>query len=347
MSPRKIASAVVAAVWFWPALACESPYTFGDCGGTDDCYEGAQNIPGTICKDSQCKCQIPDQVICCHFREVDNPDCKRACRYCWECGEGAKGCEDVEVECRDSSDCPAKAGVCDIWPSCEVGRCVYRALGGDAKTQKLGDCERRYCLSGGGIELIPDLGDIEDDGNDCTVDQCWESGPTHSARPDGSGCAGGRGYCIAGKCVECMYQNDCATTGSEVCSKHKCVPSTCIDDLRSGAETDIDCGGPCAPCNDGKKCVEDADCGSGACTGGKCAAPTTRDGRANGSESGVDCGGPDAKPCGDGARCAVHADCSSDVCLNSTCQAPSCRDGTKNGKETGVDCGGDCSIACE
>jgi hypothetical protein len=32
-----------------------------------------------------------------------------------------------------------------------------------------------------------------------------------------------------------------------------------------GSETDVDCGGPCAPCAQGKACNVNADCASGSC----------------------------------------------------------------------------------
>ena len=42
--------------------------------------------------------------------------------------------------------------------------------------------------------------------------------------------------------------------------------ATCLDDIKNGQETAVDCGGPqCPPCNDGKKCSKDRDCRSGMC----------------------------------------------------------------------------------
>jgi hypothetical protein len=39
------------------------------------------------------------------------------------------------------------------------------------------------------------------------------------------------------------------------------APRTCIDGVKDGAETDVDCGGgTCAPCGDGKACNTSADC---------------------------------------------------------------------------------------
>src|SRR5688500_478648 len=64
----------------------------------------------------------------------------------------------------------------------------------------------------------------------------------------------------------------------------------CADGAKGEGEGDIDCGGPCAPCADGKRCAVKADCASGVCDGGVCSAPACDDEAKNGDESDVDCG---------------------------------------------------------
>ena len=50
-------------------------------------------------------------------------------------------------------------------------------------------------------------------------------------------------------------------------------PSTCGDGVLNGDETDVDCGGSCAGCGEGKICEEPADCMDGmSCVGTKCRA---------------------------------------------------------------------------
>src|SRR5438105_2395410 len=39
------------------------------------------------------------------------------------------------------------------------------------------------------------------------------------------------------------------------------VNPTCTDGAKNGSETDIDCGGACAPCADGQGCALATDCG--------------------------------------------------------------------------------------
>ncbi|HEY3448952.1 MAG TPA: hypothetical protein VGK67_21505 [Myxococcales bacterium] len=48
--------------------------------------------------------------------------------------------------------------------------------------------------------------------------------------------------------------------------------ATCTDGQKNGAETDVDCGGPCGPCADCRRCRAASDCAGGACTTGLCGA---------------------------------------------------------------------------
>lgn len=53
-----------------------------------------------------------------------------------------------------------------------------------------------------------------------------------------------------------------------------CEPATCEDGYWHVAnETDVDCGGECAPCALGKHCVQDDDCESLLCSNGVCSTP--------------------------------------------------------------------------
>ena len=90
-------------------------------------------------------------------------------------------------------------------------------------------------------------------------------------------------------------------------------PDLCHDRVIDGDESDIDCGGSCAPCPGGGTCRMRADCQTGGCAVGRCAAPTCSDGLGDGVESDVDCGGPCA-PCVVGSACAGADDCASGRC---------------------------------
>lgn len=119
------------------------------------------------------------------------------------------------------------------------------------------------------------------------------------------------------------------------------VPS-CTDGVKNGPETDVDCGGACGACAQGKACVAATDCRSpDVCVAQKCVAPSCTDSVKDGTETDVDCGGS-CMSCPAGKSCAAAADCQSGVCSGTQCQAPSCTDSIKNSTETDVDCGGSC-----
>jgi hypothetical protein len=119
------------------------------------------------------------------------------------------------------------------------------------------------------------------------------------------------------------------------------LASICADGLPSAAESDIDCGGGCMPCDLGRSCLEPKDCVSIACDEGLCVPPSCNDDVKNGAESDVDCGG-ECEPCPFGRDCRDNADCESRVCSEGFCRAPECDDDVQNGVETSTDCGGSC-----
>ncbi|MSP63617.1 MAG: hypothetical protein EXR72_25390 [Myxococcales bacterium] len=119
------------------------------------------------------------------------------------------------------------------------------------------------------------------------------------------------------------------------------LPPSCSDTKKNGDESDVDCGGACTPCVDGKICGKGSDCKSGVCSQTLCAAPSCMDQVKNGSETDTDCGGS-CGACDDGKTCGMAADCKSGVCSGGACAAPGCMDGVKNGGESDIDCGGMC-----
>ncbi|MFU8805133.1 MAG: hypothetical protein ACNA8W_15065 [Bradymonadaceae bacterium] len=98
-----------------------------------------------------------------------------------------------------------------------------------------------------------------------------------------------------------------ASDDTEVCMADICddPDPTCHDAIKNGDETDVDCGGSCAPCDDGLSCGEPADCVSGVCDNNICQAPACDDGVFNGDETGIDCGGS-CDPC---PACVNHDEC--------------------------------------
>jgi hypothetical protein len=162
---------------------------------------------------------------------------------------------------------------------------------------------------------------------------CTSSIPIYPpATNDGGGGAGGTGTTTT-------------TTGSTTTPP----PPSCSDKVKNQDETDVDCGGSCTKCGNGKSCAADADCASDQCdpAGSFCVAPGCDDEMKNGDETDVDCGGACA-PCMNGKVCAIDSDCGSGYCnlASKVCAAPSCFDSVKNGGESDVDCSGPCSAKC-
>lgn len=122
------------------------------------------------------------------------------------------------------------------------------------------------------------------------------------------------------------------------------VPATCVDQIKNGSETDVDCGGSgaCAACAPTKACAQATDCTSQVCTGAVCQVATCSDGAKNGSETDIDCGGA-CGPCANSQRCTLGMDCASGSCAAASCVPSSCTDGVRNAGESDIDCGGPCN----
>jgi hypothetical protein len=116
---------------------------------------------------------------------------------------------------------------------------------------------------------------------------------------------------------------------------------SCADQVKNGAETDVDCGGgTCPRCDTGAACAVDADCQSEICSGFTCKAPACNDTVMNAAETDIDCGGGTCPACADLLACKQHSDCQSGYCKSGQCKPGSCSDGVKDGSETDLDCGG-------
>ncbi len=70
-----------------------------------------------------------------------------------------------------------------------------------------------------------------------------------------------------GTCVACNHDADC-TNGT--CNKNHVCRDLCTDGVKNYDETDVDCGGSCPTCSDGKHCASGNDCTHAFCVDGVC-----------------------------------------------------------------------------
>jgi len=128
------------------------------------------------------------------------------------------------------------------------------------------------------------------------------------------------------------------------------IIASCEDNIKNYGETDVDCGGKCDPCDEGRKCINNSDCVNRNCIRGICRQPSCTDQTKNQNETDTDCGGA-CPTCQDGKKCKKNADCASDNCDGGICKpkeetcatGPTCTDEIRNQDETDVDCGGSCT----
>ena len=146
---------------------------------------------------------------------------------------------------------------------------------------------------------------------------------------------------------ECVNGSECT---SGVCSAEgECAFPTCNDTVLNGQEIDVDCGGNCQKCADGKSCDGDGDCASGSCDGGVC-----------GSLKGIGQTCADANECEiafscepfDGSsictkRCTESSTCDGLTCLRGICTPNDyCDDPDGDGIGVGPGCSGDACSLC-
>ena len=113
----------------------------------------------------------------------------------------------------------------------------------------------------------------------------------------------------------------------EVEAEADVTSTSCADGVANGDESDVDCGGRCPACTDGRRCRGSGDCASRSCEAGACAPSTCKDGIRNGGETDFDCGGPDCPRCALGQGCSKGDDCETGACAAAKCAPPtSCKE---------------------
>ena len=309
---------------------CATCATGLKCNLDGDCTTSACDAVSLTCVGSQCNDHQQDGA------ETDT-DCGGG--TCTTCATGKK--------CSVNSDCATNA--CDFVSGvCVASHCFDQRkdstetdidCGGGCATCALGkgcsvdaDCAANACNAVTFVCVSNQCIDQRKDGSETDVD-CG-----------GSSCS----TCAVGK--GCNVNGDCASGACDTVSG-KCVASMCSDQIKDGAETDIDCGGgsymgmtACSPCALGGKCVLDTDCASDACDAASltCVSSQCSDQQKDGLETDVDCGGGVCPGCASGLKCSIDSDCSSNACdgVSFLCVNNQCIDHRLDGVETDVDCGG-------
>ncbi|MDB4935039.1 MAG: hypothetical protein JWP87_2011 [Labilithrix sp.] len=359
--------------------------TCSKCGDNKSCVLAADCTSGK-CNTSTGKCSAPTCTDVVKNGTETDVDCggscstkcavAKTCAVNGDCASGkcdsatkkcvAPGCADLvkngtetDVDCGGSctTKC-ATAKVCALGSDCASGVCSANLCvapvcndtvknGTETDTDCGGTCATK-CADTKGCAAAAD----------CTSGLCDNATKTCTAPGCNDGVLNGNetdvdcGGSCSTKCAvakTCAVGSDCASLSCDA-GTTKCIAAACNDNIQNADETDVDCGGICAPankCADTKGCAAAGDCTSGVCNPGTktCSVPVCTDTIKNGDETDLDCGGScsPTNACADAKACAIGADCVSGVCTGNLCIPPACNDTVKNGSETDTDCGGMCA----
>ncbi|RLE38926.1 hypothetical protein DRJ17_02405, partial [Candidatus Woesearchaeota archaeon] len=159
------------------------------------------------------------------------------------CSDGIQNQDETGIDCGGDicpDRCPGGEGCYDD-TDCETGLRCDKSAGGDY-----------------GVCIVPIA--------DCTDEKILD--PALETDVDcGATCSQYFGL----RCTEqqsCLVDSDCRSFN---CDNGVCGPValTCLDGYQNNGESDVDCGGPCPPCEDGSSCTSNNDC-IGNCVSGIC-----------------------------------------------------------------------------
>ncbi len=170
------------------------------------------------------------------------------------CGDGMV---DPGEQC-DAGPANSDGGACTL--ACKDAVCGDGLLGpgegcDDGNDDDADACSNACTPASCGDAVLQD-GELCDDGNKDDTDACLSTCVIASC---------GDGQVQAG--VEACDDGDADETNA--CTT-LCLAPACDDAIKSGDESDVDCGGACGPCEADAACVVFADCASGFCDAGKC-----------------------------------------------------------------------------
>lgn len=137
--------------------------------------------------------------------------------------------------------------------------------------------------------------------------------------------------CVDGACATTDAKRGEACTSGACDGAGTCVPPTCSDEAKNGAETGVDCGGgECPVCANGEPCADTTDCASRLCSEKLCKACTME----------ADCAALGDAVCVEGVcrprkkngeACGEALECSSGLCVEGVCCNVDCPSGACGG----------------
>ncbi|MGC4070716.1 MAG: hypothetical protein QM784_39800 [Polyangiaceae bacterium] len=217
------------------------------CQVDDDCTSHVCNAGTGLCQAQSCTDNRLNQ------NETD-VDCGGSCGGCATNKKCLVGGDCTDKVCGSNHTCSLPSCTDEVKNGQEGGKDCGVACAGQCKTPPCDcavgstcnnneDCAEKICGSSG-FCLPPSCTDKAQNGTETDTD-CGGSCTTK---------------CAAGQ--SCSVTSDCAQTiANTLCTNKICTPPGCTDKIKSGQETDVDCGGPqCTPCALDKTCKVDSDC---------------------------------------------------------------------------------------
>jgi cysteine-rich repeat protein len=233
----------------------------------EQCDDGPANADEAACTSACKQAFCGDGLVhagaelCDDGDDLDTNACTNACEPA-VCGDGVLH---ANVELCDDGPDNADTNACKA--DCTPNTCGDGHLGpgegcDDGNTLDSDGCSAG-CISEKCGDGIKQANELCDDGDNNADTKACKSDCTPNVCGDGA---------LHDGVEECDDNNTIAT---DACTD-TCQLPTCADAIKSGGESDIDCGGPtCPKCNKGKSCAADTDCATGACVNGSCNLPVS------------------------------------------------------------------------
>ena len=269
---------------------CQSNHcASGTCQALPSCVDGFKNQDETDvdCGGKICHACLNGKVC------VGDEDCDR--KYCSQgicasrpppisCTDKFKNQDETDVDC-GGSKCPkcTFGKVCSADSDCdEENTCEEKVCGvGTSCSDHLKNGEETDIDCGGTKCKKCAIGKVCTQNYDCFSNQCLEgkcaSGSGGTCRDLKKNQDETDADCGGSKCQKCQTGKMCGVAEdcqSNYCADGKCwnaPPKSCLNTLKDGDETDVDCGGAqCPPCKASNKCRLGSDCISGICASGLC-----------------------------------------------------------------------------